>query len=703
MEQENLLRRAREMLDQGDLQALRVPDDISRERLIEQLQTYMTGLNLQQDQLRRLNRALDSSKSRYLRFFERAPFALLELDGHCTIREANPLALQIIGLEAGSIAERRVNFLNLIEDGSREELKHLFDRIAREREPREHRLRMSVEPGQSIPARAFITPVLENSGGPAFVCALVDDSAHSHAEAAVREMEARYHALINNPTDLILRYEPDSLVTFANAAYCKRRGCEIGSLVGHRLLDRLDGSARTRLGERLAILAGQPQTLTYVESFPAADGSVLWEHWALTPVLNDDGTILEIQALGRDITRERLMEQRFTQVERFESLSRMAGTIAHDLNNLLAPVRLGAQMLRRALDQPKDREIVEMIESSIGRAGDLVEQISVFSNGLAGERRPLRIEDIVSELRAQLSGTLAENIDLEVSIEDELPRVMGNAKHLYQVFANTARAAASRMEATSGKLSINVAAVSLDESTAAALPGIQGGDCVRLDFADDAPPIPPDELQRIFEPDFSIKKSEQEQNLGLAAASRIVRDHQGYIEAHPLPGNGTAFSIYLPAVEPASPQQAPAGASAPPAPEAPPQEIPAPNPGPGGILLVDDEKPILHMLEEMLRFHGYTVAASAAAEEAYRLFREDQSGIDLVVVDMMMPSQSGPALARRLLEHKPGLHVIFMSGAANFDQRSPVEGVPNAHFLPKPFREEELLKAIRAFYADSAS
>jgi PAS domain S-box-containing protein len=375
-------------------------------------------------------------------------------------------------------------------------------------------------------------------------------------------------------------------------------------------------------------------------------------------------------------------EENLRQSQKMEAIGRLAGGVAHDFNNLLSVILGYCDILLADLgpDAPM-RPDLESVRRSGQQAADLTRQLLAFSRQQVLALRVLDLNDVVRNADKMLRRLLGEDIDLSAACCAGAARVRVDPGQIDQVIMNLAINARDAMP-RGGKLTLETSRVTLDDEYAAANPGVSPGPHVVLSVSDTGVGIAPEVQPRIFEPFFTTKDRGKGTGLGLSTVFGIVQQSGGHVTVYSEPGSGTTFRIYLPESEEAV------------APTAPPLE-PATLSGTETILLVEDQEEVRQVAQEILRRHGYTVLAAADVEEAIRLCAQPAPPIALLLTDVVMPRMSGPELAKRLVELRPEMKVIFMSGYT--EQAVVRHGVLDAAaaYLPKPLVPAVLARRVR--------
>lgn len=442
------------------------------------------------------------------------------------------------------------------------------------------------------------------------------------------------------------------------------------------------------IGDVLTHLGGQP--LTALLSTPVVEElhhevrsqDRIFEISA-RPVVVDSGLHGWVLVI-REVSAERQTQQRFQQAERLASIGRLAGGIAHDFNNLLVPIigyaELGMRQLSSDSDLFKD---LERIKDAAERAASLIRHILAFSRQQILEVSVLDLNDVIQKFSHILQRLVGEDVALHTYLCPNLHPIGADRAQLEQILLNLAANARDAMP-SGGRLYIETANVVLDEVCSARHPGIEPGPYVMLTVSDTGCGMDAATRERIFEPFFTTKSREQGTGLGLATVHGIVKQHGGDIWVYGEPGRGTTFKIYLPASEVAEPYVS---------------TEPEADGAWGGtetILVVEDDNDVRTLVSDTLQAHGYRVLTAADALKGLELVAGHPGPIDLLLTDVILPVMNGRELFQCLVQQKPGLRVLYVSGyTANAIAHRGVldEGTP---YLQKPFAIHSLLHKVRA-------
>jgi PAS domain S-box-containing protein len=414
---------------------------------------------------------------------------------------------------------------------------------------------------------------------------------------------------------------------------------------------------------------------------------------AVAALLRDDAG-LPLAAIGvvLDVSErhaaERALEETREQLhhaQKMEALGRLAGGVAHDFNNLLGVVLGYAELLESALPASQGGHELGEIRRAAERAAELTRQLLAIGRRQALELRAVDLRAMLDETEPLLRRALPERITLALDIAAGLEPVQADPSMLLQVVLDLALNARDAMPG-GGRLALTARAAELDAESAAQA-GLEPGRYVRLEVADTGEGMPPEVLERAFEPFFTTRAGQGGSGLGLATVYGIVRQLGGDVELRSEPGAGTTASVLLPVAGAAG--HARAAAPEPPAPARPTR-----------VLVVEDVAPLGEMIERMLEAGGHQVSVVETPEEALALAARPGFELDLLLTDLVLPGIDGRELAERLRARLPGLKVVLMSGYSDLLAEASGPGDLGADaVLPKPFtrgRLEEVLAAVLA-------
>jgi signal transduction histidine kinase len=406
---------------------------------------------------------------------------------------------------------------------------------------------------------------------------------------------------------------------------------------------------------------------------------VVESRWTL--VSDSRGAPASILCINTDITEKKKLEVQFLRAQRMESIGTLAGGIAHDLNNVLTPILVAAQVLQMHSISKEDRHLLETVEKSALHGAALLKQVLLFARGADGEHTTLQLRHVVGELEKLLRETFPRSIEIRTRIGKEIWLIKGDATQINQVLMNLCVNARDAMP-NGGGIEIAAKNVSPADDFFRAHPEARPGPYVMVSVLDTGCGIPPEVIEHIFDPFFTTKEVGKGTGLGLSTVLGIVKGHGGVLQVQSDVGKGTRFDIYFPAlpVEQAEP--------------VPPPRVSLPKGQGQGVLVVDDEPYIRDVISSMLRFCNYRSFPAAGGQAGIELYRQNHHEIELALVDMMMPGMDGLTTMKRLREINAHLPIIAVSGMLDNAQLGPESGLDRVELLRKPITAELLLNKI---------
>jgi PAS domain S-box-containing protein len=496
-----------------------------------------------------------------------------------------------------------------------------------------------------------------------------DITARKVAEEALREAESEVRRQAS-----FAQFSPNPLLELS--ATGEVNYCNAAAVALARLLDREHprqilpaGTARI-VGDCLA--TGKPMLPLETQ---VGDRTITW---SFLPVPGSR----TVHCYAVDITESRLLEKKFRHSQRLEAIGSLASGVAHDMNNILAPMLMASGVLRDKLPAESDRNILALVENGALRGAAIIRQLLAFSSGVEGARTSVQLRHVLREMKHLVQETFPRNIRIEENIAKDLWTVVADATQMHQVFLNLCVNARDAMP-EGGLLTMSAENFQLTEAQAGFFPDAKPGPYVKVTVADNGSGIAPEVIPRIFDPFFTTKGIGKGTGLGLSTASGIVKSHGGFITASSEPGRITSFQVYLPATDGAESVK-----------RAEPGEPVAQGNG-ELILVVDDEAPILVATCKILTDCGYRVITAGNGEEAIRQFMERSDAVDLVLTDLLMPGGGGVEFIRALRIVKADVKVIVTSGLAPEGKRSEFAALGVTEILPKPCLGEALIQAVQ--------
>ena len=512
---------------------------------------------------------------------------------------------------------------------------------------------------------------------PMFTGFMRDITERKQAEDRLRE-QAR---LLDLAQDAIMVRDMEDRIEFWNHGAEKLYGWTASEVQGKEAFDFLytDEPAAVAAAREAVIENGK---WTGECKHTCKDGSIVMVRSRWTLVRDELETPKAILIINTDVTEQKKMEAQFLRAQRVESIGTLASGVAHDLNNILAPILMGAATLRYNEMPAADEEILSLIETCAQRGADIVKQVLTFARGAEGARLLLQPAHLIDDVAKIAAETFPKTMTIRPRFSKDLWQIEGDPTQLHQVLLNLCVNARDAMPG-GGVLTISAENFSVDEHYASMTPGAKAGPHILFEVKDTGAGIPPQIIGKIFDPFFTTKELGHGTGLGLSTVIGIVKSHGGFVSVYSEMGRGATFKVFLPAQMGAV--------------EALKQsEKTVPTRANGELLLiVDDEKPILQVAQVLLEGHGYRVLTAGDATEALAIFALRKDEINLVLTDLAMPFMDGVALIRTLKKMEPNVRVVASTGRGGQNQDAQeLAGLNVSVCLTKPYNKDKLLKTL---------
>lgn len=487
-------------------------------------------------------------------------------------------------------------------------------------------------------------------------------------------------ALLDVATDAIFVHDLDDPILFWNRASEGLYGWSRAEAIGRKTQELWREKNESLLQEALNHLMEHGSWEGELHQTTKSGREIIVEsRWTL--VKNFGNTPQSILVVNTDITEKKQLEAQFLRAQRLESIGTLASGIAHDLNNVLAPIMMTAQLLESQMQDERSRKLLPMLISNAKRGANLVNQVLSFTRGLEGERTVLQLKHLIIEIQQIIKETFPRSIEVMIRIPPNLWTVSGDATQLHQVLMNLCVNARDAMP-DGGTLTILAENFLVDENYARMNIDAKIGSYVVVTVIDTGTGIPPEVLDRIFEPFFSTKQTGQGTGLGLSTVLGIVKSHGGFVNVQSKPGHGSQFQVYLPAQETTETKA----------------EVEQSLPQGHGelILVVDDEPAIREITKTSLENYNYQAITASDGIEAIALYVENRPQISLVLTDMVMPVMDGMTTIRTLKKINPDVKIVAVSGLPTSDIIKNAQDIGIKAFLSKPYTANQLLQTISA-------
>lgn len=514
---------------------------------------------------------------------------------------------------------------------------------------------------------------------------ITDLTQGKHAEARVREQAA----LLDIAQDAIMVRNLDHRLTYWNYSAERLYGWSAAEVLGRRVdvLLHKDPDQFHRAHQQVMATGEWSGELVKIDR---TGREILIEgRWTL--VRDEQGKPRAVLVTNTDISERKKLEAQYLRTQRMESIGTLAGGIAHDLNNVLAPILLSLGMLKRQPRSANELKLLNILETSAQHGAALVSQVLTFASGVQGERSVVNVGVIIMEVQILIRDTFDRNIRVQVNIDDDLPTILADPTQIHQVLLNLAINARDAMP-HGGRLEVTASTVTLDSQYVAMNPDAEPGSYVLLRVSDSGTGIPATIRDRIFDPFFTTKEIGKGTGLGLANVQAMVKSHDGFINVYSEEGRGTEFKIYLPTFEGDVRDNLPITTA-----------IPAQQGQGELILVVDDDASVRLVTQQTLEAFGYHVVSAEDGAEAVAIYVQYRSEIAVVLTDMMMPVMDGFATIHALRKINPKVKIIAASGLTANAVLSKAVNAGVKHFLEKPYTAEVMLKVLAKVLAEDTS
>ena len=513
---------------------------------------------------------------------------------------------------------------------------------------------------------------------------------HKRYEEALRRSEARSRSLILSAAFGICRCTLSGRFLDVNPALITMLGYEsVEDLL--KLNARTDVFTYPQGLERLIEDYRRTGSLSGVEvQWKRKDGRAIIVRLSGCAAIMTDEPEEVLELIAEDITDRRQLEEQLRQAQKMDAVGRLAGGVAHDFNNLLMVINGYTEVLLEQLEKGEMHSKVQSIQQAADRAATLTRQLLAFSRKQLLELKVVDVNRVIGDMERLLRPLIGENIELVTHLSPDTGHTRADAGQLEQVVMNLVVNAKDAMP-EGGKLTVQSSDVTVRQNFREHR-FIQPGRYAVISVSDSGLGMDKDTQSRIFEPFFTTKEKGKGTGLGLSTVYGIVKQSNGYVFVQSEVGAGTTFYVYLPRVEDAAEELTPA--------------LPAQSEAGGceTVLLVEDEESVRELVRLTLVSRGYKVLEAENGECGLQLAESFKERIDILITDVVMPGIGGRELAKKLLELRPGISVLFLSGYTEDSVITPGAPAGATAFLQKPFTLQNLAKKVReVLRAKSAS
>jgi PAS domain S-box-containing protein len=428
------------------------------------------------------------------------------------------------------------------------------------------------------------------------------------------------------------------------------------------------------LSIKLGEWTGELQQLT-----SAGDEITVEARWTL--ISDRHCTPKSILAINTNITERKKIEHQFLRAQRMESIGTLAGGVAHDLNNILAPILMSIQVLKLTAGDSETIGILKTIETSAKRGADIVRQVLSFARGMESQRIEVQPKHLLDEVENIISETFPKNVQVNFSVPGDTWTIEGDPTQIHQILLNLSVNARDAMP-NGGTLEVSVENCVLDEYYSAMNLQAKPGRYVLINVTDTGSGMSQRTMDKIFEPFFTTKELSKGTGLGLSTVMAIVKSHEGLINVYSEVGRGTTFKVYLPAMNISS--------------NTPVMEEISLLPRGNGqtVLVIDDEASILAITSQTLQAFGYKSLTAVDGAQGVAIYAQNVNEIAVVVTDMNMPIMNGMTTIRALLRINPLVKIIAASGLNVHGDTEKLAEMGVTYSLLKPYTAESLLSTL---------
>jgi two-component system cell cycle sensor histidine kinase/response regulator CckA len=608
-------------------------------------------------------------------------------EGHYVF--ANEMFYKIVGYSWEDL--KSIDPLDLIAPEERNRIAEIFrKRLSGEDVVSEYETKMIHRDGTKLDVQVRAA-LIQFENKPTVLGNMIDVTKRKRAEEALKASEEKYRTLVESTSDAILMSNEEREIISVNQAFCHLFGFNKGEIEGKstRTIHPSEESFKS-FGELAYPIVEKARSFRSEWNLLRKDGTIFPVETVVSAIVSPNGSTEGVVGIIRDITERKqaekemvALQEQLQQSQKMEAVGRLAGGVAHDFNNLLTVLLGTSQLILLELDKDNPlRDRIEEIIRTSERAATLTRQLLAFSRRQIMEFKVLDLNAVIKNLGRMLLRIIGEDIELVTVFAEDLGKIKSDSGQIEQVMMNLAVNGKDAMP-HGGKLIIETDNAELDEDFARSHAGTKAGQYVRLMVSDTGKGMPPEVREKIFEPFFTTKEKGKGTGLGLSTVYGIVRQSGGNIWVYSEPGKGATFKIYFPRVD--EPLEAFKETL---------ERVEFPR-GSETILVVEDGEEVRKFVVRILKRQGYQVLEAPNGEEALVLSQHYEGPIHLVLTDVVMPGMSGRELANALLNLRPELKVIYMSGYT--DNSIVHHGIleKGIHYVQKPFTIEGLARKIQ--------
>jgi two-component system, cell cycle sensor histidine kinase and response regulator CckA len=672
---ENLSQRASQTENQNDDPELLPAAMAEIATSLEELYVLVEELKRQNEELIATRHLLEAERQRYQDLFEFAPDPYLVTDVNGVIQEANLAAVQLLNVRPSYLLGKPLSVF--VHHGESKKFRQLLLQLQQQRQKVTAELRIFHNQGKiDLTAEVTVALIAGSSQGKtdSLRWLLRDISDRLQAQQKIQEQAA----LLNIITDAVIVRDLQNQILYWNKTAEKIYGWRAEEVMGKNAWEILSPDNSPEFVGALETMLQHGSWWGELRKFTKFGKKVIiHSRWIL--MYNAAGSPISILSVDTDITDKKQLEIQLEQAQRLESLGNLTSAIAHDLNNIFAPIITVAQLL--PLKHPQLNEsslqMLKLLENNSKKGIDLVAQIDSFTRSSPRQNSTVSLAEILGNVQQTMKSIFLKNIEMDIDIPGNIKMVIGDKKQLHEVFIHILINFSYAMP-VGAKLTISARSIVIEDSYRQKNIGVKVGEYVEISLANTGVNIDSEIMEEIFSR-FLIPKTE-DKNTALDLSLGIINNYGGFVEVSTELGIFRQLHIYLPSGENSSGMM---------------KNQPQLLRGNGElILVVDEESAITKITRTTLETHNYKVLIAENATEAITLYTQHQQEIKLVLIDVIISSISGVNVMRTLQIINPQIQVIGMSRLATAQALAKVSFTDMKGFLAKPFTSEELLNSI---------
>jgi PAS domain S-box-containing protein len=633
-------------------------------------------------------KALEESEKKFRSLFDEAKNMIHIIDPEGNILDVNQAHTKKLGYSRAELVDK--NILDLIESSDKDELKDAFSKPKKAFDLKNFECIMRSKNYKKIYVSINETPQLEKNKTVAYRGIITDITALKEAEDAVKISEAKWRSISEYSPDHIVLVDLKGSILFVNRPFPNIKDEQV---IGKSMFDFTPESVHEEVKAcfQHVIKTGSPGMYT-TEYFKKTGESDIFDV-RVGPVF-DSGKIVNLLCSATNVNERRkaekeknVLEVQLRQAQKMEALGTLAGGIAHDFNNILSVI-MGYTELLLDNEDPHSLEAknLKAIFEAGSRAKQLVEQILTFSRQKEQIVKPVKCELIIKETIKFLRASIPTTIKIKENIYSNCPLVMADPSQIHQIVMNLCTNAYHAIGEDNGEIRIDLESISIPENEDI---NLEQGAYLKLTISDTGMGIEPAIIDRIFDPFFTTKSVGKGTGLGLSVVHGAVHKLNGTITVVSEKGSGTVFTVYLPAVEGTEVKE-----------EYHVNVLPQGN---ERVLLIDDDKTVAAMTEQMLKSLGYKVVVKTDSLSALDSFKNNPDAYDIVMSDQVMPNLTGINLAEKLLEARADIPIIIMTGFSEKINAEQVYKMGIKGYLDKPVIKKNIAELVRKILDNKVS